>query len=212
MPEGHNASQKLQQIITTLTIIQQYQKQLNKQQTLLHDFKMIVLDNTNSNIGDNGLFGLLEQERKKSWELLSDHEKKNNNFEILSKKGCDDHICSLVAKEQDKQMVIKYQEWLMTYFITNANIHFATFSVIHIVKRLSNAPFGRAFRYFCKSNRGNFNFTKFTPSRYASVFVASLTVYLNYYCIILFLCRYYKILTDLDKKVCKFQNIYIFIL
>lgn len=77
----------------------------------IYRFQSIVYDNTNCNTGATGGLGvLIENKRIEEWEA---HFSNNSGPSLFLKKGCDDHIASLIsngfrqfislyAKEQDK--------------------------------------------------------------------------------------------------------------
>ena len=199
---NHYAILQVDKIIETLEFYTDIQKDYNWEITKLFNFKQIIYDNTSSNRGKtNGVFAVLNRKRKEAWLNETEEFRKENLFDDLVEKGCDDHTINLSSTEFEKRLVILTENWNMTFLLSKGKRHAANFVVLHLYQRLTG-EFRREFRGFLLSkNIKPFKFVRVVETRFSTIEVCSLIIYQYFNYIMLFLQYSFPILTDLDKKV-----------
>jgi len=202
MSQGHSAVNQTQEIISRLDEYNKYQKMQGSKITLLCDFQLIVYDNTSSNRGQNGVFGILNKERKAVWEKQTKEYKERNPFQDIAEKGCDDHIVNLGSKEFEQRLVQHTKNWNFNHMITKGGKHAATFVVIHLSKMLTGATYKGAFREFLAIHKApSFPFTRVVETRFSSIEILSSNIFRFYNFIIKFFVFSYYTLTNLEKNI-----------
>ena len=199
---GHTARAQCEVIQKCFYDLNVIQKKLDCHETKLYEIQLLVCDNTFSNIGENGVRGVLNQLRKLEWQKESIEVQEKFPFADLITKGCDDHISNIVSHEFEKRICQLTTNWSMNHFLSVGKKHAATYSVIHVMKRLLGNPFRRPFRAFLKFHDvKSFHFVRVSETRFSSIDIISLTVYQYYGPIVMFLYLCRVKLTEQDLMV-----------
>ena len=166
--------------------------------TCLHHIVSLTTDNTGSNTGINGVRGVLERERRLSWE-----EKKEGMYKPLFFSGCQDHIANLASTEFEQCLIDRTKYWKKDHFIDGKK-HVSSSALCHIVSRIRSNVFHRAFKAYVRHCTGETaTFSRFSETRYASINLLAIQ-YLKWESFIMrffYTCK--LLLTEMDIKYLK---------
>jgi len=162
---GHKAQTQVAILKRVFEDLNEAQSSLNLGLTALYEIRSLTSDNTGSNTGDNGVRGILEEERQISWERSG----MPGKCPPLIFKGCEDHIVHLASKELERRLVNRALSWGMEH-LTKGDRHASSVALCHIAARLRADLFCRPFKAFCRRLGAEPpSFPRYSETRYTSI-------------------------------------------
>jgi len=157
-----------------------------------YHFHALVVDTTSSNLGDNGVRGLLEKERKRAWE----QDGKEGVFPPLVTIKCEDHLINLTSEDLET-LFVREQPNLTIY-----GKHRVTDWVQFISQKLGRFPLRLPFQAFKKKMgiEKGCSFSRLSDTRFAWRDIAALNCFRHLELILLFFGTYGHSLTPKEKR------------
>jgi len=197
-PLDHKAQTQVSLILELLEEVNWISSRVFPQAQAIRPYHILSLglDNTSSNVGEKGVRGLLDEERRKSWE----EDGYPGPCPPLIFVGCEDHLVNLISQDFEKIFVQDAKE-RGAHHLLISDKHRATDWVQFVTQKLTRPPLRAAFKGFLREHEvKSFSFGRISDTRFAWRDLVAFNVFSNLDIILLFLGRYGHKLTELDKK------------